>query len=126
MRRPSTNKREEQFSKRKWRQWKPAEARLVVDEWGRSGLSAAAFARKAGVSEPRLWYWSKRLGEGAVERKPRAVEFVAVPLPASGPSSRRGLLEIEHAGVFVRVREDLDVEHVARLVFALARGRASC
>jgi transposase-like protein len=126
MRRPSTNKGEEQFSKRKWRQWKPAEARLVIAEWRRSGLSAAAFARKAGVSEARLRYWSKRLGEGEVERKPRAVEFVAVPLTVPGPSSRRGLLEIEHAGVVVRVREDLDVEHVARLVSALARGRASC
>jgi hypothetical protein len=126
MRRPSTSKGEARLSDRKWRQWNPAEARLVIDEWRRSGLSAAAFARQAGVSEPRLWYWSKRVSEGGVERKPRAVEFVAVPLTASGPSGRRGLLEIEHAGVVVRVREDLDVEHVARLVSALARGRASC
>jgi hypothetical protein len=35
-------------------------------------------------------------------------------------------IEIEHDGVVLRVREDLDVKHVARLVAALAAAEQTC
>ncbi len=37
-----------------------------------------------------------------------------------------GKIEIERQGVVLRVREDLDVEHVARLVAALAYAERPC
>src|SRR5258705_5598101 len=41
--------------------WTDDEARVVLDEWRRSGESIAAFARKHGFAAPRLYWWKKRL-----------------------------------------------------------------
>lgn len=41
--------------------WTIADARMVLDEWRRSGDSMAVFARKHGVPPPRLYWWKKRL-----------------------------------------------------------------
>lgn len=41
--------------------WSDDDARVVLDEWRRSGDSIAAFARKHGVTAPRLYWWKKRL-----------------------------------------------------------------
>lgn len=90
------------------RQWTEKQGRAALDELARSGLSGAAFARSKGVSEKRLGYWRKRLAEPAVE-------FVSVALPTVAAAQ----IEIQHGDVVLRVREDIDVEHVARLVGAL-------
>jgi hypothetical protein len=45
------------------------------------------------------------------------VSFVPIAL---GEMRRAAQIEIERGGVVLRVREDLDVSHVARLVAALA------
>jgi hypothetical protein len=97
---------------RRWRQWTEQEAREALEELASSGESTASFARGKGVSTQRLAYWRKRLGRVAVPA------FVAVELPTG---SSRTCIEIAAAGVVVRVREDLDVEHVARLAEAIAR-----
>ena len=34
---------------------------MVLEEWRRSGDSVAAFARKHGLTAPRLYWWKKRL-----------------------------------------------------------------
>jgi len=103
---------------RRWQQWTEAEGRAAVSALARSGLSPSSFARSKGVSRARLAYWKKRL---AGERAPT---FVAVALPpAHGARPERSWIEIVHGDVVLRVREELDVEHVARLVRALgARG----
>jgi hypothetical protein len=57
------------------------------------------------------------------------VPFVAVPLPVSTRSSvmtSRTHIEIDWADVVLRVREDLDVEHLARIAFALAGRTRRC
>lgn len=41
--------------------WTADDARVVLDEWRRSGESVAAFARKHGLSAPRLYWWKKQL-----------------------------------------------------------------
>ena len=115
-------KPEQTAGARRWTQWKEPQARAVLGEWRRSGLSAAAFARSRGLSTMRLWYWSKRLGVTTAGRD-QAVDFVAVTLPSSNNSRQ---IELEHAGVRVRVREDLEVEHVARLAMALAEAGRRC
>jgi hypothetical protein len=114
--------RETQSSGRRWKQWKEPEARAALASWGRSGLSAAAFCTREGYSQTRLRYWSERLGEISQARTP-SVSFVPI---AVGDVRRVRQIEIEHAGVVLRVREDLDVVHVARLVAALAAGEQPC
>ena len=91
----------------------------MLAEHRQSGLSTAAFARRSGFLVSRLAYWQKRLGNS----QSTPVKFVAVQLTAS---AARAQIEIEHEGVIVRVREDLDVAHVARLVRALAHAAQPC
>jgi hypothetical protein len=100
---------------RRWRQWSEAEARAALAELDGSGESAKRFASRKGVSTQRLAYWRKRLADSGTT-------FVAVPLPEAG---RGGHVEIALDGVVVRVREEVEVDHVARLVVAIAR-RARC
>lgn len=102
----------------RWRRWTEEQARRALDEFAASGESAAGFARRKGISTQRVAYWRKRLPEAT------KTEFVAVALPASG-SAR--WIEISTGSVVVRVAEDLDVDHVARLVEAIGRrGAAGC
>jgi transposase-like protein len=84
----------------------------ALDELATTGESAVGFARRKGISTQRLVYWRKRLGEGT---KPK---FVAVSLATARAAAS---IEIAALGVVVRVREELDVEHVARLVEAIGR-----
>jgi hypothetical protein len=97
------------------KRWTEAEAREAIGEWRGSGLSAAAFARKKGISAMRLPYWEQRLGASSGGD----VSFVAVPLTSTHA------VEVEHQGVTVRLRE-LGVEELARLVVAIARRAREC
>lgn len=100
--------------------WSEREARSALADFARSGQSLIDFAESRGFSPQRLWFWRKRLGAGATAEP----AFVAVSLPTAAPS--RSLIEIVVGDVAVRVREDLDVEHLARLVDALARRARGC
>jgi len=93
-----------------WKQWKEPDARRALAAWRLSGLSVAAFCAREGYSETRLRYWSTRLEDQQAERS-TTVSFVPVALEKVG---RAGHIEIERNGVVLRLREDLDVEHVAR------------
>ncbi|MDQ3370985.1 MAG: hypothetical protein M3680_36665, partial [Myxococcota bacterium] len=102
---------------RHWRQWTEEQARGALEELAASGESDAAFARRKAISTRRLAYWRKRLPEATT------TEFVAVTLPAAITTRR---IEISAGGVVVRVGEDLDVDHVARLVAAIGRRVGRC
>ncbi|CAN5916003.1 hypothetical protein BH11MYX2_BH11MYX2_25070 [soil metagenome] len=41
--------------------WTPDEARVLLDEWQRSGGPLAAFARQRGIAPRRLYWWKARL-----------------------------------------------------------------
>lgn len=97
---------------RGWQQWTEQQARAALEELAASGESAASFGRRTGFSRARIAYWRKRLGE--VPPPPR---FVPIALPAATSAA----IEIAAGGVVVRVREEHDVEHVARLVEAIGR-----
>ena len=101
--------------RRRWRQWSEQEARDALSELARSGEGIARFARRRGISEQRLHYWRKRLGQT------NAPAFVAVPLAASIPQ-----VEIATEAVTVRVREGLDLEHLADLIEVVARRGRGC
>lgn len=109
-------------SGRRWKQWKEPQAREALSSWQRSGLSAAAFCAREGYSVARLQYWSKRLGEASRPGTP-SVSFVPIALD---DMRRARQFEIECGNVVLRVREDLDVSHVARLVAALAAVEPPC
>lgn len=95
-------------------------ARRMVDELARSGETDAAFARRKGVSPQWIGRWKKRF---AAESAP-AVGFTEVSLSTLAVSTAR--IEIIVGGVQLRVREDLGVEHLARLVAALDSQRRAC
>ena len=93
--------------------------RTALKEHAGSGMSADAFAASKGFSSQRLRYWKRRLA-GA------SLSFVAMPLAVSTTSALtadRARIEVACDDFVLRVREDLDVEHLARIAFALA-GRA--
>ena len=104
-----------------WRQWGEAEAREMLDAFSRSGKTMAAFARSRGFSVRRMEYWRRRLVTSP------AVAFVPVTLPALAHAAvaPEATIAITLGDVTVRVREDLDIERVARLVVAIA-GRGTC
>lgn len=102
---------------RAWTRWTEAEARAALASLAASGESELAFARRNGISRQRLRYWRARLGRAVA-----SPAFVAVELPHSG--SQAPTIEIQVSEVLIRVRENLEVEHVARLVRALARAEA--
>ena len=106
--------------KRGWRQWTEHEARTAIEQFARSGLSQAKFARSKGFSTQRLVYWKTRLDQAA---RPA---FVRVELPRAEASSAPRQVEIVAGAVVIRVREDLDVEQLARIVDALDRGQRRC
>jgi hypothetical protein len=108
--------------RRGWQQWTEDEARSALAELARSGESAATFARSRGFSTQRVHYWKKRLGGS-----PAVPAFVPVRWPVEAPRSVAAhSIEIISGGITLRVREDLDVEHVARIVAALANGARGC
>jgi hypothetical protein len=107
---------EKPLARRGWRQWTEAQARETLDAFRRSGLTASAFARQRGVSIHRLQYWRKRLDVSP------PLTFVPVALPKPAATTPRGL-EIVIGEAVLRVPEGSDVEHVARLVAALAARR---
>jgi hypothetical protein len=97
------------------KRWTEAEAREALREFRESGLSAAGFASKKGISPTRLPYWAERL-----EKRPSdTIDFVAVRVP-----SQHGA-EVEYQGVMVRAGA-LGVEELAQLVVAIARRARGC
>lgn len=102
-------------SRRQWKQWSEAEARSALDAWRAAGTSAAQFAQQHGFSPKRLHYWQHRLAQ-----------IVPTFVPVVGPRCEDARIEIERAGVVLRVRERIDAETLTAIVAALARVQASC
>jgi transposase-like protein len=76
--------------------WTREEARRVLDECARSGLSVEAFARQRGLRSKRLLRWRTRLGlpkltRGRRPAPPRFAPVIALPSPrTSGLTLRVG------------------------------------
>jgi len=102
------------------RKWTEADARAALAEWRRSGESEFAFARQRGFSPQRLRYWRSRLGAAPIQSSAPPA-FVAVEIPVAARGAPK--IEIHLGALSVCVREELDVEHLARIVSALARVR---
>jgi hypothetical protein len=102
------------------RKWRATDARIALEEWKRSGETEFAFARGRGFSPQRLRYRRSRLGVPA-EQGTAPPGFVAVSMPVVGRATLQ--IEIHVCGLSVCVGVDVVVEHLARIVGALARVR---
>ena len=78
--------RKSKATKRSWKQWKPAQARKVLEAWRSSGLSLGAYAQRRGVTTKRLSWWRERLGESEPRSEMRLVPAIVTSLamPTSG------------------------------------------
>jgi transposase len=48
------------------RRWAPAEKKAVVDETYQPGMSVSYVARKHGISPSQVFYWRRRMEDGAL------------------------------------------------------------
>ena len=48
------------------RRWKPAEKKSIVDETYQAGMTVSYVARKYGIQASQLFYWKRRMEEGAM------------------------------------------------------------
>ena len=64
--------------------WNDDEARLVLDEWRRTGGSIAAFARQRGVTAARLYWWKKRLAATPAAAPAPTVSLVPASIITEG------------------------------------------
>jgi hypothetical protein len=100
--------------------WSEAEGRQVVDEWRRSGLSPADFARRHGLAEVRLLRWRVRLEEKVAAVDPVMAAFLPVKIKKSAEQDMgEGVALVLTSGVVIRVPVGTSPIWVARLVQAL-------
>lgn len=92
-----------------------AEWERLVRRWRASGKSVKAFAEGHGVRAGTLQWWAWKLGQ---EQRESPMPFVPVEVsaPLAAPSET---IDLEVAGMQVRVPVGADVAYVARLVDAL-------
>lgn len=109
---------------RRWVWWSEAQAREVLDAFGASGMSLAAFAQTRGVSAHRIQYWRDKLASAT----PAMPEAQPAFLPVRLTNTERGSAEIvlDLGALSLRVREDIDPRRLAALVRALAASTRAC
>jgi transposase-like protein len=93
--------------------WSAADARAIIEEQERSGLSVWLFAEKHGVVAERLYWWRRKLRPGN-----GSVQFVEV----QSEGGRRESAPIEivlRGGHRVLVRGAVDVDALRDIVVAL-------
>ena len=96
-----------------------ANARGMLRRWKASGLSQAAFCRRAGISTVTLGRWLREFGDG--EGGSRG-GFVEVRL---GPSTAAAAYDLELAsGRHLRIPAGFDASELDRLLAVL--GRVAC
>jgi hypothetical protein len=98
----------------------------LLGRWERSGLTLAAFARRAGIAPGTLAWWRHTLRAG--ERTSAKGKFLELPVlrPLPGPRPAPGPFEVVFGdGMRVRVPAVFDAEALARLL-AVVVGRRAC
>ncbi len=89
---------------------------FLVPGGGEVGLGEHPAAAPYG----RLLYWHKRLAPNA---PPGFIQLLPV---ATATPAASALIRLHFHGVHLELREDIDPEHLAQLVDALARTRTPC
>jgi hypothetical protein len=107
------------------KRWTKKEARKVMRQWRRSGLSLGEFARKQGWDEQRLRYWAAR-DEVGVEREAKGepgTRFVPGIVVDVGAHERVSVALPRGVVVEARRLEDVAPTWVAEVVRALEAAR---
>jgi transposase len=117
------------------RTWSEEDKARIVAEIVTSGDSVSGVARRHGLSPQQLFGWRRQQQNAqAVQSKTEALRFVpavvGVPAPAQGRRRARrssagpnlGIIEVEIAGVTVRVGRGADTKTVAAVIRALKAG----
>lgn len=100
-----------------------------VRAWKLSGISSREYASKAGINANTLTWWRWRLDKEKSRprvgrRKPPAIQFVEVSPPSPDVSvSGGGKLELELAGVVLRLPPDFDAGALTRALGVLEARR---
>jgi hypothetical protein len=90
-----------------------------IAQWERSGLTAAAFATRAGVNAQTLTYWKWRL-KSAARTKPLGVGFVEmIPSIARETSGAEGVDVTSPTGYRLRVPADIACDRLRALLDVL-------
>ncbi len=94
--------------------WTPAQARIVLEELARSGLSLSRFAAKRRLGVDRLYRWKRRLHRPSASAAPRFAEVTVRPaVPAA-------MIELElPGGVALRVGGEARVDDVVAILTRL-------
>ena len=90
-----------------------------IAEWRASGLTAREFARREGINESTLRWWSSRLGRLAKSAAVSPLTFVEM----TGAVRPEPIDIVLTSGVRLRVPQDFDAAAFERLLGALARAR---
>ena len=91
------------------RTWSAREARIVLREQERSGLSIHAFAREYGLSHERLYRWNRKLepsNERSLDVEFAGIEFTPVVLA----NERAPAVTVRVDGVELEVSDPASVE----------------
>jgi len=99
-----------------------SEGRALISAWKASGLSQAAFSRRAGIPKQRIAYWRRRLPSPGSTPTPG---FVEIPSPSVPVRTGLGFMVEVSDPVRVRVEHGFDPALLRSVVRALA-GEASC
>lgn len=98
----------------------------TVSHWKNSGLTAAEFAAREGVSEGTLRWWSSALRRGTRAKRGSIESAVLAPIeidvPRAAAISARHV-EIAIDGTLLRVEVGTDIEYVSALVRQLRGSR---
>jgi hypothetical protein len=78
--------------------WTEEDARRVFDVWRRSGESLAAFARRHGLTEQRMYWWRRRL---STPTEPTTTALTLVPATVIGG---------DEAGIVIRLPTGVAIE----------------
>jgi hypothetical protein len=109
------------------RRWGEAEARRVVEDWRRSGLSLVGYTRRAGLGYERVARWKRRLARRSIAAAPLRRAHVArlgirpVRVVDSAPASvfAPGFELVLASGHAVRVPAAFDEGALRRLLALL-------
>ena len=103
--------------------------RLVLEEFGESGLSVRAFCRQEGLSEPSFYAWRRTLQERDVKRSEAAgdqaklipVKVVAADNPVDGSQDSPSLEVITPSGFTLRFCADIQPQQLDAVLGAISR-----